>query len=83
MIRAMSMHPALLLVGLVLALGLLALEVWIGYLIVKAAVKNGVLAAAEDPRAAGVVARMVGQFGTASQLPSGPSQGYPQVPPGR
>jgi hypothetical protein len=79
----MPMSPVLLLVGLVLALALLVLEVWIGYLIVKAAVKNGVLAAAEDPRAAGVVARLVGRFGTASQLPPGSSQGYPQVPPGR
>lgn len=77
-----AMAPVSVLFFAVLGLGLLALEIWIGYLIVKAAVKNGVLAAAEDPRAAGVVARLVGQFGTASQLPPGPSQGYPQVPPG-
>lgn len=71
------------LVLVIVGLGLIVLGVWIGYLILKAAVKNGVLAAAEDPRAAGVVARLAGQLGTASQLPSGPAQGYPQVPPGR
>lgn len=79
----MNIGPALVLVGIVVVLGLFALEIWIGYLIVKAAVKNGVLAAAEDPRSAGVVARLVAQLGAGSQLPPGSSQGYPQVPPGR
>lgn len=79
----MNIGPVFVLVGIVFGLALLALEVWIGYLIVKAAVKNGVLAAAEDPRAAGVVARLVAQLGGGQQLASGPSQGYPQVPPGR
>lgn len=76
-----ALHPALLLVGLVLSLGVIALEVWIGYLIIKAAVKNGVLAAAEDPRAAGVVALLVDRLGAGRQLPSGPPRA-PQVPPG-
>jgi len=74
---AAGLGIGLILVGIVLYIGTIALVLWVGYLIMRTAVKNGILRAdAERAQSRG--------FGQYPQQPPLPPQSYPgQQPPGR
>lgn len=75
--------------GIILYLAILALVLWIGYLIMRTAVKNGILLADEARAARGIPQRPGGQYPQHPGYPGGPSApgvgpaGGPSAPPTR
>lgn len=59
-----------LLIGIIVYIGILALAIWIGYLIMRTAVKNGILRADEERARRGL-----GGGGTTPPAPSGYGSG--------
>lgn len=57
-----------LLIGTIVYIGILALAIWIGYLIMRTAVKNGILRADEE--------RARRRYGGGGMLPPAPPSGY-------